>query len=137
MIWLMFEIHFLSYSIMFIYSLFTHNVSFQFLVVYHFNLMAFPPTIFKAPRRKSPKQTDKQTNKETGINKPRSRDPNGFAYHCFRVARRVHKGTNKQHEITATLRFPQRANDKTTCTNQAMKQKLQETFLCALKMKNK
>lgn len=137
MIWLMFEIHFLiTLSCSFIVCL-THNVSFQFLVVYHFNLMAFPPTIFKAPRRKSPKQTDKQTNKETGINKPRSRDQNGFAYHCFRVARRVHKGTNKQHEITATLRFPQRANDKTTYTNQATKQKLQETFLCALKMKNK
>lgn len=99
--------------------------------------MAFPINSFKEPRRKSPHQTDKQTNKETGINKPRSRDQNGFAYHFFRVAGRVHKGTNKQHEITAMLRFPKRANDKTTYTNQAMEQKLQETFRCALKMKNK
>ncbi len=84
-----------------------------------FSMMAFPPTSFKEPKRNSPKQTDKQTNKEKGIKKPRSRDQNGFAYYCFRVAGRVHKGTNKQYEITAMLRFPQRANDKTTYTNQA------------------
>lgn len=97
-------------------------------------MTVFPPTGFKV---ETAKFKDKQTNKETGINKLRSRDRSGFAYHCFRVAGRVHKGTNKQHEITATLHFPLRANDKTTYTNQAMEQKIQEAVLCALKMKNK
>lgn len=85
-----------------------------------FSYDCFPPNQLQSGNS----QIQRQANKETGINKLRSRDRSGFAYHCFRVAGRVHKRTNKQHEITATLHFPLRANDNTTYTNQAMEQKM-------------
>lgn len=69
MIWLMFEIHFLSYSIMFICSLFTHNVSFQFwLCIISIWWLSPQPSSKRQEEKVQSKQTSKQTKKQELIN---------------------------------------------------------------------
>lgn len=85
-----------------------------------FQYDGFPPQPASKDQRETVqnKQTSKQTKKQELINRDQETRMDLHIIAC-RVAGRVHKGTNKQYEITAMLRFPQRANDKTTYTNQA------------------
>lgn len=82
-----------------------------------FQYDGFPPNQLQRTKEKQPK-TNRQANKQELKNRDQE---TRMDLHIIasELQEEYTKGTNKQYEITAMLRFPQRANDKTTYTNQA------------------